>query len=622
MPTATPARRIPTKWQKLLRMLPGGYDPIATAEDAFFIPRIAEYALDFFPECLKHIEGDLYGKPFVLEPWQQSIIANLFGWYLLDDKGREVRRYREMLLYVPKKGGKTPLCAGIALLVLFCRQVDGEKGQQDYIAAADKLQAGKLFRYAQAMVKAEPELLKRCRIYGGNASAGQTKSIVIEGENSFLQILSADADTKEGNTSHLVMIDELHVQPDRRLVDSLTTSLASENRKQPLVVYLTTADYDRLSICNEVYGRACKVRDGSSKNSRFLPVIYEAPTSLSLAQYVALFQRPVPEDLSPEATQVVLDYTDPMVYRHPTIWAMANPNLGVSVSRAYLETDSQKAFETPGYLPTFLRLHLNVRTQASSAWLDLQRWDASAGEAVPAMAMEREGELPDGMPYYRVVASEESLPMRLQGRQCWGGLDLGSTSDLTSLCLLFPEDDGSYQALWWHWVPEVTAKKRENKGDVAYLDFVQRGYLLTTPGDETDYEEIFYQINSIGQDYGIVDIAVDRDFQGAQLCQDLGKAGFEMVPWGFGFRSMAAPTQEFERLVNRGALHHGGNPVVRWAVGHVMVDRDPTDNMKPDKAKSKDKIDPLVSAIIALGRAMLRPKDTGSVYETRGLIVL
>lgn len=587
------------EWARLLRLIPG-YDAIATAENAFFVPSIAQDALDFFPECLTHIEGDLYDKPFILEPWEQAIVANLFGWQMLDDRGRQVRRYREFLLYVPKKNGKSPFCSGLALLILFNRRVDGEMGQQNYMAAGDKLQAGKMFRYAQAMVKAKPALRERCRIYGGNASAGQTKSIVIEDENSFVQILSADADTKEGNTSHLVLVDELHVQPDRRLVDSLTTSLASENRKQPLVGYLTTADYDRLSICNEVYDRAVRVRDGRTRNARFLPVIYEAPRYMTRAQYAAFFpQLPLPEVTDGEIDRVELDYTNPVVYRDQRIWAIANPNLGVSVSRAYLETDSQKASEVPGYLPTFLRLHLNVRTKQATLWLNMQRWDASAG----------------AMLWHEM---EEAL----KGRACYAGLDIGSTSDLTSLSLLFPNTDGSYDALWWNWVPEDTAKDREKRGDVAYLEFIQRGILRTTPGNETDYSLIRDEINEIANDYGIREIGADRKFQGAQLCQDLLKDGFDVIPVNFGILSITAATEEFARLVNRGEMHHGGNPLVRWAAGNVFVQPDSGGNIKPDKARSADKIDPIVSVICALQRAMVREPEPTSVYETRGVLII
>jgi phage terminase large subunit-like protein len=344
------AKRIPLKdipkWEKLLRLVPG-YDAIATCEDAWFDPEIAERMLDFFPECLHHIEGELYGEPFKLEAWQQAVVANIFGWQRLDTRGRQVRRYREVLLYVARKNGKSPLCAGICLLVLFA---DRERGQQNYIAAGEREQAGNLFRYAKGMVDLDEDLSARCRIYGGNAAAGQAKSIVIEDEFSFLRVISADSETKHGGTTHLAIIDELHVQASRNLVDVLRTSTASANRPEPLTIYITTADFDRVSICNEVYDEATKVRDGRIKRASFLPVIYEAPKLRDGQE---------------------LDYTLPQVYQDRKIWALANPNLGVSVSLDYLQIESERAKETPAYLPTFLRLHLNVRTRQASLWLDM-----------------------------------------------------------------------------------------------------------------------------------------------------------------------------------------------------------------------------------------------------------
>ena len=260
--------------------------------------------LEFFPECLHHIEGDKYGQPFVLERWQQAVLANLFGWQRLDSQGRQVRRYREMLLYVPRKNGKTPLVAGLGAAVLFC---DAEKGQQDYVAAGEREQAGNLFRYCKGMVELEPELAKRCTIYGGKAAAGQAKSIVIEGDYSFLRVISSDADTKHGGTTHLGIVDELHVQDSRNLVDVLRTSTASANRKQPLMVFITTADFDRPSICNEIYDYACKVRDGRISNPAFLPVIYEAPKQWQ---------------------GVDLEYTDPAVYQRSRHLGERQPESG------------------------------------------------------------------------------------------------------------------------------------------------------------------------------------------------------------------------------------------------------------------------------------------------------
>lgn len=562
------------RWAKLLRRIPG-YDPIATAGDAWFEPEIAQRMLDFFPECLRHIEGEeLYHQPFTLEPWQQAIVANLFGWQRLDERGRQVRRYREMLLYVPRKNGKTPMVAGLGLAVLFS---DSEKGQQNYIGAGSKEQAGKLFRYAKGMVEVDQDLRSRCRIYGGNAQAGQARSIVIENENSFLRIIAADDQTEHGGTTHLAVIDELHVQGSRNLYDTLRTSLVSLNRKQPLFIQITTADFDHPSICNERYDYACKIRDGVIKNPRYLPVIYEAPKQWK---------------------GVDADYTDPAWYQHEAIWRIANPNLGVSVSLEDLRAEAEEAFNTPGYLPTFLRLHLNVRTKQASIWLNMQKWDASAG-----------------------VIEAKQLRERLKGRTCYGGLDLGGTSDLTSFCLLFPNEDGSYEALWWNWVPEETAKERAKKGDTAYLDFLQRGFLETTPGNETDYTYVRERIGEIANDYGVQEIGVDRKFQGAQLCQDLAKDGFEITIMIFGPISMSAPCEELARLVNRGEMHHGGHPVARWAAGNVLIHTDSGGNIKPDKAKSADKIDPIISLIMALARAMMRPAEQGSIYETQDLVV-
>jgi phage terminase large subunit-like protein len=549
-------------------MIPG-YDPEATAGDAWFDPEIAEKFLEFFPACLRHIEGAVAGQPFILEPWQQAIVANVFGWQRLDERGRQVRRYRELFFYAPRKQGKSPLCAAIGLAVLFC---DDEVGQQNYIAAGDREQAGKLFRYAKGMVERDPDLTRRCRIYGGNATAGQSRSIVIEQEASFLRIIATDAETAHGDTTHLAIIDELHVQQSRNFFDTVRTSFASLNRRQPLFVQLTTADYDRPSICNEQYQLACRIRDGQIQRPDFLPVIYEAPRTWE------------GEDL---------DYTDPAVYQNEQIWEIANPNLDVSVSRAYLRSEFQRAQETTGYLPTVLRLHLNVRTQQVSMWLDLQKWDASAG------AVDAEG---------------------LRGRECWAGLDLGATSDLTSLCLLFSEDDGTYKALWYNWVPEETAKKRARHGDPVYLEALERGELETTEGDETDYAVIRSRIQDLAEVYMIKEIAVDRLFQGVEFCQNLLKDGYAVVPYGQGYLSMAAPVQEIERLINRGTLHHGGNRLVRWCAGNCVVRRDPAGNMKIDKEKSSDKVDPLVALAMSLGRVMVRPEAKGSVYDERGLV--
>jgi len=519
-----------------------GYDPVATAGDCWFDPEAAQLAIDFFHERLHHIEGKFAGEPFLLQHWQQWFIANLFGWKRPDG----TRRYRQALLYIPRKNGKTTLTAGIVLYILFC---DHEPGAQIYSAAADRAQAALVFRQAEGMIRQDSLLRKAVRIY--------KHSIVRHDRLCVYKPISAEAYTKYGFNCHVAVIDELHAQPNRELVDVIMTSTGS--REQPLVVMITTADYERESICNEIYKQAKQIRDGIFENPAFLPLIYEAEKDAD--------------------------------WKDPDVWSAVNPNLGVSLRKDYLERECQRAQQTPAYENVFKRLHLNMRTELAERWLDMDRWEACGGAINPE---------------------------DLRGRECYAGLDLGATSDLTSLCLVFPRGNEGFDALWWHWVPRKVALLRDRKDRIPYMTWAQQGWIELTEGDEIDYGYIRKRINEIGQQYHIRELAADRLFQGAQLCQDLVADGFDVIPFGQGYYSMAAPTVHLETLINRGEFRHGDNPVMRWQAANVAVKMDAAGNLKPDKARSSDKIDGIVAAIMALGRAMQRGQ-TGSVYEKRGI---
>ncbi len=532
-----------TSLDEIIRLVPG-YDPAATAGDCRFEPEAALRAIGFFEDCLVHIKGKWAGQPFLLEPWQKAILANLFGWKRPDG----TRRYREAFIFVPRKNGKSLLAAGICCYMLFC---DDEWGAEIYSAAAERDQAALVFEVAKQMVRAEPVLAEVARIY--------TKSITIEQRGSSYKAISADASTKHGYNTHCAVIDELHAQRNRELVDVLATSTGA--RAQPLIVHITTSDFERISICNEKHGYASKVRDGIIEDPAFLPVIYEATR----------------DD----------DWTD------PATWRKANPNLGVSISEDYLAQECKRAQESPAFENTFKRLHLNIRTEQDVRWLSMERWDRCGGDVRPDW---------------------------LVGERCWGGLDLGATADLTSLCLLFPDEKAEgYKALWWFWAPRDNAERRERRDRVPYLAWEKQGFLELTDGEETDYRVIRRRVGEIVERYRIVDLAVDRLFQGAELCQNLADDGIEVVPFGQGFMSMAAPAAEFERLVNRGELRHGDNPVMRWMASNATVRMDPAGNIKPDKQRSREKIDGVVAAVMALGRAIVREEEVKSVYQTRGV---
>ncbi|MCP4249377.1 MAG: terminase large subunit [bacterium] len=525
-------------------MIPG-YDPFATAGECTFDLKAARRAVNFFRDCLTFTAGQWRGQPFKLQAWQQAIVGNLFGWKRPDG----TRRYREAFVYVPRKCGKSELAGGLGCLLTFA---DREPAAQVYCAAADREQARLVFHADRTMVLAEPELANRSRL--------SVNSLVVEATGSVLKVVSAEAYTKHGVNAHGVIIDELHAQPDRELVDVLTTSTGA--RRQPLLVHITTADYDRESICNEKHEYAGKVRDGVIDDPAFLPVIYEA--------------------------QLQEDWTD------PDVWARANPNLGVSVSREYLERECRRAEETPTYENTFKRLHLNLRTQQDVRWLTVEAWDACGQERV-----------------------EEA---ELEGCDCYAGLDLSSTTDLSALVLLFRQDDGAVAVLPFFWIPGDNARKRERRDRVPYETWARQGLIEMTSGNVVDYDRIRAQIGELATRFRIREIAVDP-WNATQLALQLQGDGFEVVTFGQGFKDMTAPTKEWEKLVISGKLRHGGQPVLRWMASHVSVETDAAGNLKPSKKKSTDRIDGLVAGIMALGRAMQQREDR-SVYETRGMLVV
>lgn len=534
------ARPSSSELDRLIRLLPG-YDPHRDAAGCWFDHDTAATVIDFIETCCRHIEGSLAGKPLHLEDWQRAVVANLFGWKRTDDQGREVRRYRECLLYVPRKNGKTPLAAAIANAVYW---LDDELGQQDYIAAASIEQADFAYRWTLGMIEAEPEMERRCKPY-------KTRRVIERADvGSYLKVISADAHTKHGGNSHLILVDELHAQPTRDLVDVLTTSMASQNRKQPLIVYMTTADYERPSICNEKHDYACKVRDGVLADPAFLPVIYE--------------------------TAVDADWKD------EAVWRNANPNLGVSVSLDYMRRECLKAQETPAFENEFKRLHLNMRTEQATRWLSMDEWDKCG------------------------AAFDESA---LAGRPCWVGIDLSSVADLTAAIAVFPPaaDDDNWRLLCRFWLPQHCGGKRQQRIKEHLQGWANSGDLILTPGNVVDYDAVAQQLCEWRDLYDLREVDCDpynaTQFQ-TQLVSVHGFAPEQVVSVRQGV-SLSDACKEIERLIKQHKLLHGGQQVMRWNASNVVMTTDKRGNYWPDKAKSSEKIDGITALATGMSRAMV-----------------
>lgn len=509
-----------------------------------FDSRAAAVVLRFFERVLVHSKGEWAGRPFVLSAWQRAIVREIFGRKLSSGE----RQYRTAYIEVPRKNGKSTLAAGLALALLFA---DGEPGAEIYSAAADREQASIVFEEAQRMVEASPHLSKLAQVY--------KRAIVVPGTHSVYRVLSADAYTKHGLNAHGIIFDELHAQPNRELWDVLTTSTGA--RRQPLTVAITTAGYDRESICWEQHEYARQIAQGIIEDQSFFGYIAAADESD--------------------------DWLD------ESVWAKANPGLGDTVKLDYLRNEARRAQLTPAYQNTFRRLHLDQWTQQETRWLSLDRWDAC------------------GAPFD---------PKLLDGAACYGGLDLASSSDIAAFVLCFPSEAGEEERYTWlpfFWIPQENMIERARKDRVPYDAWVRDGLMTATEGNVIDYAYIVRDIEALGERYNIKEIAFDR-WGAFQVSQALVAAGFEMVGFGQGFASMAAPTKDLLRLVLDGKLRHGGQPVLRWMADNLVVSTDPAGNVKPNKAKSTEKIDGMVAGIMALDRATRQ--QGGSVYEARGVL--
>ena len=390
-----------------------------------------------------------------------------------------------------------------------------------------------------------------------------TKRIVNYGNSGYYQVLSAEVGGQHGFSVSGLVFDEIHTQPNRQLYDVLTKG-SSDARQNPLHFIITTAGTDRHSIAYELHTKAVDILEGRRVDPTFYPVVYGLKDD---------------EDWEDEAN-----------------WYKVNPSLGYTVDIERLRDAYREAKQNPADEVTFKWLRLNMWVSSTVAWI------------------------PDAI---FMKGNEEIDLAALEGRDCYGGLDLSSTGDITALVLMFPprDEDEKYILLPFFWVPEETIPQRVKAASVPYDIWERQGYLLSTEGNVIHYDFIEKFINDLAEKYHIVEIAVDR-WNATQMIQNLEGDGFTMVPFGQGFASMSGPTKDFYRLLMEGKIVHGGHPVLRWMAGNVVVDTDPAGNIKVTKAKSKEKIDGIVAAIMALDRCIRNQTEPqGSVYDERGLLV-
>ncbi|ETD31249.1 terminase large subunit [Williamsia sp. D3] len=507
---------------------------------------------------LRHTKGRLAGKPLKPDPWQVAYVLAPTFGWVHMDEDLGILVRIIRTLYVD-----LPRKNGKSTLAggigLYLTCADGEAGAQVIAAATRKEQAQFVFDPIKLICEKSPALRPYTKTFTGKVTHPKS--------GSYFQAVASAGDAQHGADLHGGIVDELHLHKTYDLVEAIETGTGS--RSQPLILFITTADsgkrhtpYDRKRTMIEQLAR------GALKDPSTYGVVFAAPAEM--------------DPLSEEAQRA------------------ANPGYGISPTRAYLRDAATKARNSPADMASYLRLHIGRRTKQDTKYLKLEAWDDNAS-----------------------IVDET----RLKGRTAYGGLDLASTSDLAALCWVLPDEErGGFDLVWRVWTPEANLEDLDARTAGEASVWAKQGILTVTPGNVADYDFIKGQIKRDSDFFDVQEIAYDR-WNATQLVNDLTADGAPMVAMGQGFASMSGPTKETQRLSLQGTpevpiLRHGGNPLVRWTVDNFAVVLDDAGNVKPSKKDAADKIDPVVSLIMGLARAIEAAPDVESAYEDNDLMIV
>lgn len=356
--------------------------------------------------------------------------------------------------------------------------------------------------------------------------------------------VSKEAGTLDGRDVYVGLIDELHAHKNREVYDILKGGTVA--RLQPLIWVVTTAGFNVNGICRERYEYSKKVLEGVLEDD-------------TLFAYIA----------QPDEGDDILD---------PKNFIKANPNLGVSVKIADLKTKAKQAKEIPAAYNQFACKHMNMWVSSFSAWLKMDKW-INSGKGID-------------------VSKND-----LSHKRCYCGVDLSAKLDLTSVILDFPLDDGYYAIIHHSFIPEATMIEKEKKDNVPYSAWVRQGYLTAIPGEVIEQEWIMQYIETQAKKYNIVEIDYDP-WNASEFGQRMENNGFVCVEVRQGVYSLSEPMKDIERLAVQGKIIHYDDPVLKWAVSNVTASADSNGNIKPDKSKATQRIDPAAAMITAHSRAI------------------
>lgn len=507
--------------------------------------------LKFFPQLI-HWRGEQTGQPFILMPWQAFIAGSLYGWFKRDN----TYRFETAYISVSKKSGKSIFVGALGLLRGF---FDKEPGAETYSIATTREQANIVWLEAHELQRrSHNPLIRQLGVLEGRRNIHDLNT------RSKFEPLSADRDSGDGRNPYCLIADEVHRYRDADLLNMLKESM--KTRRNKLIVEITTAGWNRETICYQHDQYSQKILERTVENDQWFTFICRA------------------------------DDEDKDKWDEPAVWKKANPSWGMCIKESDVRQAAKEAAEIPSMLNDFLRYRLNIWTEQSERAIDLPRW---------------------------IKSGEDSPTMReLRGRPCFGGLDLATNKDLAAFVLVFP-DPPQVAALMWLWCPEHGVLKRAKEDKAPYDQWVRQKLMKPTGGDTTDYNVITVDVLAILEHFQLQALAYDPHNSGNvphDLADVLGED--KVIKFYQGFGNMAAPVKEVERLYLEGNLKHGNNSALNWMANNAAYRVNEYEDKRFDREKSSEKIDGVVALTMGVG-AWLNYKEQARaiVYdrENRGI---
>lgn len=359
-------------------------------------------------------------------------------------------------------------------------------------------------------------------------------------DDSICKALSADANTLDGLNPHIAIIDEFHAHPTREVLDVMETGVGA--RRQPLIYIITTAGFSQERPAYQLRKVMVDILNGNKIDENFFGIIY------------------------------TLDEGDS--WEDESRWIKANPNIGVTPSWDFMRSQCQKAKNEGAYKMTeFLTKNLNVWTNQFTAWIPNEQWTA----------LKRE--------------------IDVEGRECYVGLDLASTSDYNAAAFFYPDPNGSNHYMsFMYWINEAQADKR-GFDLPAVKDWIYNKHVTVTEGNVIDYDVIAADLLRQNAKHRFTKLAFDRAFS-ASTIPELHAQGLPLEPFSQSIMHVSAPTKEFERMILSGEMSHDGNPCTAWMLGNVAIFQDGNGNIRVHKGKSNEKVDGIAAAVMAVGQWM------------------